>query len=158
MHGLLVLPCAVVLAAAPAASPAAWAGPPSRTELTVSLANTVTDPAGARIWFDGGGKEHVRHLPVHDELVDASGATVGSMDRHVNFNLLPDGRSRAWCDLELTLDAYGSFDGHCEGTLAAGRFVGHGGHRSAVSGVYVLEAGGTPGVGPYDLEMTIVAH
>ena len=64
--------------------------------------------------------------------------------------------STARCSYTMKLDGIGlgEFDGHCAGDLLTGKLVGNGddGHQS---GTYRLDVGGTPGVGPYLLDLTI---
>lgn len=111
-------------------------------------------------WHTASGRWHAREVPVIDTLVDPADASavIGSMTRHVSFNLDPaTGASTAWCDFSLSLDGIGTFDGRCNGSLLVGRLHGHDG-SSGVSGVYRLAPGGTPALGPYELDLVITTR
>jgi hypothetical protein len=48
----------------------------------------------------------------------------------------------------------GSFSGHCGGSLTSGLITGNG-QTGHLEGTYLLEAGGTAGVGPYLIDLDI---
>lgn len=106
----------------------------------------------------GDGLWHVRSVPVTDTFETLDGLIVmGHLERSVSFELdLTTGASRARCAFSVTLTEpdLGAFRGRCSGTLLEGKVVANGptGH---VQGTYVLESGGTAGVGPYLLELEI---
>lgn len=114
------------------------------------------DEPGANWLSDGIW--HVRRVPVTDTLESLDGTiTMGHLERSVSFDLnLTTGASRARCSFTMTLTdpALGAFDGVCSGTLVEGIVVANGptGH---MQGSYSLESGGTPGVGPYVVELEI---
>jgi hypothetical protein len=159
LRRLLLLVCATALAAAAtaagaSASPAHAQRP---AQLHVTLQNTAVHPGGSQ-WTSADGVVHARGLPVTDDMVGDSGTLVGTISRHINFDLDPStGSSRAWCDFTMSFVDGPVVSGRCGGSLNGGLFAGHG-DRSAVVGRYALVAGGTPGVGPYALDMILVGR
>lgn len=101
---------------------------------------------------------HMRSVPVTDTIESLDGSVeMGQLVRSVNFNLnLATGASTAWCSFTMTLTDpdLGVFDGHCAGTLLDGTVTGNGpnGH---LRGIYYLESGGIPSIGPYVIELEI---
>ncbi len=94
---------------------------------------------------------------VADTIVDQADPTrvLGTLTRSINFNLnLATGTSQAWCQFGMDLGELGTFLGSCRGSLIEGSFNGHGPDGN-IEGRYSLAAGGVPGVGPYELTITI---
>ncbi|HWQ23131.1 MAG TPA: hypothetical protein VNK94_03395 [Gaiellaceae bacterium] len=157
-----ILASAIVVAAIP---PTALGD--TTTAIDATLMNTVVsgpgDIPGGRDssplgvgWHDAAGGWHARNVPVSDDIVDGSGAPIGTMNRSVSFNVhVATGASTAWCDFTMTLTGFGTFEGHCNGSLLEGHFSGHGSPGSTLSGTYALAPGGIPGVGPYLLDMVV---
>lgn len=120
-----------------------------------------TTVLGPGVVWVSDGILHVRDLPVADTVFDrATMLPLGTLTRSVNYNLnikeghSQFGRNQAWCTFTMDLGDLGTFDGNCRGTLLAGSINGHG-PDGVLAGEYELAAGGTLGLGPYELSMTI---
>lgn len=108
-----------------------------------------------REWFSGP-IYHVRDIPLTDVW---TGGLEGTMHRWVSFDMnLETGHNTARCRTELNMTAplEETFDVRCRGTLLTGSFNGRGSEGSILTGTYALAPGGTPGVGPYETQGTIL--
>jgi hypothetical protein len=137
--------------------------PCARADVCLRVTFPETTPSAyGRVWTDSSGM-HGRDILVSNTITDtASDAEVGTLAYSFNFNASADfSSSEAWCSFTLSLDSYGTFDGHCNGSLVVGHLEGAGGGGSTLEGTYTFDSG-APGAilgqGPYDLEVGLNLH
>jgi hypothetical protein len=160
---VIALATAALIVAALGTGALASTDPCARADVCLQVTFPETSPSGVgRLWANSAGM-HGRDILVSAEISDATtGDEVGSLSYRFNFNANADfSSSEAWCSFTMTLDSYGTFDGHCNGSLVVGHLEGAGGGGSTLKGTYTFDSG-APGAilgqGPYDLEVGLNLH
>jgi hypothetical protein len=138
LRRLLILACATALAVGVTA--AAALGARSVQTVTVTVCPTGAGNPADYTFVDGNGGTHVRGLPIENGMYAGACYTsdqLGTVDYSESFNMWADGSNTAWCSFDMEFDGT-SYQGECNGTLAAGHLVGHGGGGATLKGTYEL--------------------
>lgn len=137
MRRFLFFACAVVMLAGIAATGASADG--QAQTVTVEVCPTSIEYAGAqRIFTTPSGIQHFRKVPIDNSMrlgTSCDAPAFGSVFYSLNANVWPDGTSTASCTFSMETP-YGDFQGECNGSLATGHLIGHGGGGSTLEGVY----------------------